>query len=77
MKFNIKEILFWIFLAIAVILLIWYAFGNSPTEFAVMMTFIFTILLKVWTISDKQIRLEMRFNSLAKDYKEDKMAVKK
>ena len=69
---NLKEILFWIFLAIAIILLVWNVFGNSPTEFAVMMTFIFTILLKVWSISDRQIRLEMRFNSLVKDYRESK-----
>ena len=73
MKVGIKDILFWIFLVIAIILLIWYTFGNSPTEFAVMITFIFTILMKVWAISDRQIRLEMRFNSLAKDYRENKV----
>ncbi len=70
MKMDIKETLFWIFLALGVILLIWAVFGNSPTEFIALVTLIFTGLLKTWSISDKVIRLEMRFNALAKDFKE-------
>jgi len=66
----IKEILFWIFLIIGVILLIWVVFGNSPTEFIALVTLIFAVLLKVWSVSDRQIKLEMKFNSLAKDFKE-------
>ena len=52
------------------VLLIWNVFGNSPAEFVTLATLIFTVLLKIWTISDRQIRLEMRLNSLAKDFKE-------
>ena len=67
---DIKNTLFWIFFIISIGLLIWNIFGNSPTEFIALMTFIFTILLKVWSISDRQIKLEMRFSALAKDFKE-------
>lgn len=30
----------------------------------------FALLLKMWSISDSVIRLEMRFNALAGDFKE-------
>ena len=66
---GIKDILFWVFLVIGLILLIWTVFGNSPTEFIAMMTLIFTILLKTWSVSDRVLKLEMRFNALVKDYK--------
>lgn len=72
MKIDIREILFWIFLILGIILLIWSVFGDSPTEFIALTTILFTILLKIWTISDKQIKLEMRFNALARDFKEHK-----
>ena len=70
MKIDIKEILFWIILILAIILLLWNIFGNSPSEFITMITLIFAVLLKVWSISDKQIRAGMKFNTLAKDFKE-------
>ena len=31
MKINVKEVLFWVVFVIALVLLIWYVFGNSPT----------------------------------------------
>ena len=49
---DILNILFWIFLIISIILLVWYIFGNSPTELAITMTFLLTLLLKMWAISD-------------------------
>jgi len=67
---NIKELLFWIFLIIGVILLVWNVFGNSPTEFIALATLIFTLMLKMWSVSDRQIKLEMKFGALAKDFKE-------
>lgn len=66
---KIKEILFWIFIILGVSLLIWNVFGNSPTEFITLITLIFAMLLKMWTISDRQLKTEMRFNNLAKDFK--------
>lgn len=70
MKTDIREILFWIFLILGIILLVWAVFGDSPTEFIALATIMFTVLLKVWTISDRQIKSEMRFKALAKDFKE-------
>lgn len=67
---DIKEILFWIFLILGVIFLLWTVFGNSVTEFVALVTLIFTVLLKTWSVSDRQIRLEMRFHALANDFKE-------
>jgi len=70
MKLNIKEILFWIFLTIAMALLIWNVFGNGPSEFITMMAILFTILLKVISISERLTKIETKFNFLAKDFKE-------
>jgi len=77
MKIDIKDILFWIFLALSMILLIWNVFGNSPTEFITMVAILFTILLKVTLISERVTKIETKFyylsNSfinLAKDFKE-------
>lgn len=67
---NTKEILFWIFLFISMGLLIWTVFGNSPTEFIALAGLIFTMMLKMWSISDRLIKLETRFNNLARDFKE-------
>ncbi|MBI2449702.1 hypothetical protein HYV49_05395 [Candidatus Pacearchaeota archaeon] len=67
---DIRDILFWIFLLLSIILVLWAIFGNSPTEFIAIITLIFTLLLKIWSISDRLIRLEMRFNALARDFKE-------
>lgn len=66
---NIKEILFWIFLFISMGLLIWAVFGNSPTEFAALAGLIFTLMFKMWSLGERQIRLEMRSNGLVRDFK--------
>ncbi len=69
MKGNIRDVLFWIFLILGVGLLIWNIFGNSPTEFIALVTLIFAVLLKTWAISDRQIKSEMKFKMLAKDFR--------
>ncbi len=66
---DIKEILFLIFLVLSIVLILWYVFGNSPTEFVAVITLMFTILLKTWSVSDRTIKLETRFNALARDFK--------
>lgn len=69
MNVDIKEILFWIFLFLGVALLLWNIFGESPEEFISLVTLNFAVLLKLWSISDRLLRLEMRFNALARDFK--------
>ncbi len=66
---DIKDILFWIFLIFGMVLLIWNVFGNSPTEFIALVAIIFTVLLKVWKVSDRQIKSEVKFNFLANDFR--------
>ncbi len=68
MSVDIKEVLFWIFLILGIGLLVWNVFGNSPTEFIATVTLILTVLFKIWAVSDKQIRSEMRFISLEKSF---------
>jgi hypothetical protein len=70
MKFSLKDILFWIFLIISIILIIWNVFGNSPTEFIALTALIVTVLLQLWRVSDRTLKLEMKFSLLAKDFKE-------
>ena len=74
MKINIKELLFYIFLILSIILLIWNVFGDSPIEFIALVTIMFSVLLKTWSISDRQIRAEIElknsFIKLALDFKQ-------
>lgn len=70
MKVSWKDILFWVVLTLSIVLLIWNLFGNSPTEFIALATLIFAMMLKLWSTSDKIIKLEMKFNYLAKDFKQ-------
>ena len=69
MKVTLKDILFWITLILGLILVIWNVFGNSPTEFIALATLIVAVLFQVWRTSDRQIRLEERFNYMGRDFK--------
>ena len=61
---QILNLLFWILLIIGIILLVWYIFGNTPTELAITLTFILTLMLKMWAISDelKEFKHEVKFS---------------
>ena len=65
---KIQDILFWIFLILGVILIVWNIFGDSPTEFFALLTLMFTLLLKTWSISNRTIKFETRFNTLEKSF---------
>ena len=69
MRINIKEVLFWVFLIFAIVLLVWNVFGNSPTEFVALIAILFTILLKVISVSERLVKLETRFGFLARDFR--------
>ena len=58
MKADIKEILFWVFLIISLVILVWIIFGESPTELIFIVTIYLTMLFKMWSVSDRQIRTE-------------------
>jgi len=77
MKFNFKEIVFWIVFIFALVLLIWNVFGNSPNEFIALVAILFMILLKMSLIGERLTKLETEFKNfkhsfmnLAKDFKE-------
>jgi len=81
---EIKEILFWISLIFSLVLLIWIIFGNTPTELIFLVTIYLTMLLKTWSISDRQIRTEGKldrlkdgFIRLADDFKDLKKYIMK
>ena len=76
MKINIKDILFWIFLLIAVALLLWFIFGNSPTEFFTILSLIFMIVLKLWSISDRQLITEMKVRNGFENMRKDMESIK-
>ncbi len=59
MKVNIKDIIFWLFLIVALALLLWNVFGNSPTELVTFISIIFMLVLKMWAISDQQIKSDI------------------
>jgi len=63
-KKEILNILFWVALIILVILIIWRIFGNSPPDLSIIITALFMILIKMWTISDelKEFKHEVKFS---------------
>ena len=66
---NFKEILFWVFLVISLILLIWYIFGNSPSEFFAAISIILMLTFKIWSVSDRSIKHEMQFKMIENNIK--------
>ena len=81
MKVNIYDILFWIFFILAVGLILWYIFGNSPTLEQALLVLIITFLFKIQSnliheeyeikeLKKKFILMESSFIKLAKDFKE-------
>tara|TARA_Y100000310_G_C20198514_1_gene585796 strand:+ start:15 stop:284 length:270 start_codon:yes stop_codon:yes gene_type:complete len=59
---DIRDILYWIFLVISLILLAWILFGNSPSEIMFVVTLFVTMFLKIWRISDRQIRTDNKID---------------
>jgi len=61
---RILSILFWILLIILIVLIIWRIFGNSPSDFSILITALLTILIKMWAISDelKDFKHEVKFS---------------
>lgn len=61
---DILNVLFWILLIIVVILIIWRIVGNSPTDFSIIVTALFMVLLKMWAVSDelKDFKHEVKFS---------------
>jgi len=70
MTVNIKEILFWVFLVISIVLLVWSVFGNSPSEFIALVAIILMVVLKVWSIGDKQIVTDSKVDNIDKNIKD-------
>lgn len=59
---KILDIIFWILLIIGIILLLWKIFGSSPTDLSIIITFILTLMFKIWALSDetKEFKHEVR-----------------
>ena len=69
MKRDIRDVLFWIFMAITIILLLWSIFGDSPTELLSIMAVMFTILFKIGSVDKRLVRLETKFDFFDRDFK--------
>ena len=71
---KLRDIIIWVLFLIAVIAIIWYVFGSSPTFEQTILVFTLTILFaisaKLTDISSKLNSLEKSFINLAHDFKE-------
>ena len=69
---KIDNIIVWVLFILAVIVSIWYIFGNSPTfEQAILsisIAFLFTLGLKVGAHESRLNSFERRFDSLEKSF---------
>lgn len=59
MKVNFKDVLSWIFLILIIVLLLWYMFGDSPTEVIIYSVVAGFVLVKMWNFNDRLTRVEM------------------
>ena len=74
---NIREVLFWIFLVLSIVFLIWRVFGNTPTELITFITIIFMVVLKLWSVSNRQIKHEMKVKNSFNKMRQDINLIKK
>lgn len=51
LKKQILDILFWVALAVGIIMILWKIFGDSPTDLAIITPFIAMALMKIWSNS--------------------------
>lgn len=61
-KNQILNMFAWISLIIGIILVIWFIFGDSPTEFYIALPFISTFFFKFWTLSNDVSYLKGDYN---------------
>jgi len=74
MKLNIYDILFWIFFVIALAMILWYIFGDSPAIEQALLVLIITFLFKIQSdISSNKFKvydLNKRLSTLEKYFKD-------
>jgi len=58
MKMSVWEFLSWVFAILALVLVLWRAFGNSPSEWAVAAAVISVLVAKVVGLSERVVGLE-------------------
>ena len=59
MKINFRDVLLWIFLVLTIVLLLWYMFGDSPTEVIIYSVVAGFVLVKMWDFNERLTRVEM------------------
>jgi len=62
-KIKILDAVFWIALTVGIIMILWRIFGNSPTDFAVIIPFIVMGLSKIWSNNNRIWGLEIRMKN--------------
>ncbi|MEK6859294.1 MAG: hypothetical protein AABX54_00620 [Nanoarchaeota archaeon] len=64
---KLQDIILWIVVLLAIVVVLWYVFGNSPTfEQAIL---VLLLGLSITTLVKLRV-LETRFNFLARDFRE-------
>jgi len=59
MRVDFRDVLFWAFLILTVVLLFWYMFGNSPMELFVSSGIAGLVLVKMWNFNERLTRVEI------------------
>ncbi|MBS3139295.1 hypothetical protein J4207_06340 [Candidatus Woesearchaeota archaeon] len=72
MRTSTLEVIAIVLFIVGIVLFTWKIFGDSPTDLAVLIPFLLTIIFKVWSADTRLTKLEVRFNHLGKDFKEYK-----
>ncbi len=66
---DIRDILFWVFMLIALILIVWRVFGENPCDFYILLTVLVALIMKISRLEGKFRMFEKSFRNLAKDFK--------
>ncbi len=69
-KNQALNVLAWISLAVGIIFLLWYIFGNSPTEIYFLLPFVFTLLFKFGAVSNDIAYLKGDYHQFKENIKE-------
>lgn len=75
-KRSLLNFLFWVLLVVGIILVLWRIFGNSPSDFSIIITFTLMLMFKILSLSDelKDFKNDMRvsFINIKNDFNDIK-----
>ena len=75
LKRKILNIIFWVALAVGIIMVLWRIFGESPTDLVIITPFIIMLISKIWDMNEtiRDVGHQVKILSMNTKYAFDKV----